>query len=85
MVDPGVVSALLAQPDPRSPLGELTPREHEILSLMAEGRSNTGICEQLVLSPRTIESHVRAIFRKLGLTTTDDDRRVLAVLTYLQG
>ena len=63
----------------------MSVRELEILRLMAEGRSNVGICERLVLSPRTVESHVRAIFRKLGLDEAPDDhRRVLAVLAYLR-
>jgi DNA-binding NarL/FixJ family response regulator len=65
-------------------LDELTRREQEILRLMAEGRSNAGISEALVLSLRTVESHVRTIFLKLRLTQGDrDNRRVLAVLTYL--
>ncbi len=63
----------------------LTERERECLALMAEGRSNAGICERVVLSQRTVESHVRAIFRKLGFEEAHDDhRRVLAVLTYLR-
>jgi DNA-binding NarL/FixJ family response regulator len=86
VVDPEVVSALVARRRPSGPLDDLTTREREILALMAEGRSNAGICERLVLSTRTVETHVRTILHKLGLaTTTDDHRRVLAVLAYLRG
>jgi DNA-binding NarL/FixJ family response regulator len=85
VVDPEVVSALVGRPRADGPLNELTDREREILGLMAEGRSNAGICERLVLSHRTVESHVRAIFQKLALEEAHDDhRRVLAVLTYLR-
>lgn len=68
-----------------NPLEELTAREREILELMAAGRSNPAISEQLWLSPKTVETHVRAIFSKLGLfpDQTSRDRRVVAVLTYL--
>jgi DNA-binding NarL/FixJ family response regulator len=66
------------------PLGGLSPREREVLSLMAEGLSNRGICERLFLSPKTVETHVNAIFRKLRLAPAPDDhRRVLAVLAFL--
>jgi DNA-binding NarL/FixJ family response regulator len=86
VVDPEVIAALVQRPaGGNGALDELSVREREILGLMAEGRSNAGICEQLVLSRRTIESHVRTIFLKLGLAPTDDDhRRVMAVLTYLR-
>ncbi len=85
VVDPEVIAALVGARRDHGPLDDLTEREREILALMAEGRSNVGICERLVLSPRTVESHVRTIFHKLGLTAAEDDhRRVLAVLTYLR-
>ena len=85
VVDPEVVASLVGRRQGAGLLDELTEREREILALMAEGRSNHGICERLVLSPRTVESHVRTIFQKLDLPPADDDhRRVLAVLTYLR-
>jgi DNA-binding NarL/FixJ family response regulator len=83
VVDPEVVASLVGRHRASDPVEQLTEREREILSLMAEGRSNHGICERLVLSPRTIESHVRTIFQKLDLPPADDDhRRVLAVLAF---
>ena len=85
VIDPHVVAHLVERPRAASPLDDLSARELEILGLMAEGRSNAGICERLVLSHCTIESHTRTIFRKLGLDAAgDDNRRVLAVLTYLR-
>jgi DNA-binding NarL/FixJ family response regulator len=84
-VDPQVVSQLLGRRGD-DPLSELSPREREVLGLMAEGRSNQGICDKLFLSPKTIESHVNSIFTKLDLRQAPDDhRRVLAVLAYLRG
>ena len=73
-------------PSPRAgSAAELTPREREVLALMAEGVSNAGIAGRLVLSPKTVESHVNAIFRKLGLVDEPDEhRRVLAVLRFLR-
>jgi DNA-binding NarL/FixJ family response regulator len=85
VVDPEVVAALVGRSRQPGPLDDLSEREREILAQMAEGRSNTGICERLSLSPRTVESHVRTIFRKLDLHEAEDDhRRVMAVLTYLR-
>jgi serine/threonine-protein kinase len=85
VVDPTIVSRLLRRARPASPLGHLTGREREVLALMAEGRSNKGICERLHLSSKTVEGHVRSIFTKLGVgESADDHRRVLAVLNYLR-
>jgi DNA-binding NarL/FixJ family response regulator len=82
-LDPQVVATLVARPS--HALEELTPREREVLSLMAEGRTNAGIARQLWLTEKTIETHVRTILMKLGLqVSSDDHRRVLAVLTYLR-
>ena len=84
-IDPHVIAQLLGRPREDDPLAELTPREHEVLALMAEGLSNRGICGRLFLSPKTIEAHVKNIFMKLGLTQEPDDhRRVLAVLAFLR-
>ncbi len=83
-VDPEVVSKLLGRRRPGDPLADLTERERDILALMAEGRSNQGIGHKLFLSGKTVETHVHAIFGKLGLEPApDDNRRVLAVLAYL--
>ena len=85
VVDPEVAEVLVGRRRGSVALGAMSARELEILKLMAEGRSNMGICERLVLSPRTVESHVSAIFRKLELDEQPDDhRRVLAVLAYLK-
>ncbi|MDD0858532.1 helix-turn-helix transcriptional regulator [Arthrobacter alpinus] len=66
-------------------MATLTPREHQVLALMAEGRTNTGIANRLWLTPRTVESHVSGVLNKLELPLgTDDHRRVLAVVAYLE-
>jgi DNA-binding NarL/FixJ family response regulator len=84
-IDPEVVSQLLARTRRQRPIAELTPREREVLGLMAEGRSNTAIAEQLVITQRAVEKHVKNIFQKLRLAPADTDhRRVLAVLRYLE-
>jgi DNA-binding NarL/FixJ family response regulator len=84
-LDPEVVSRLLGRSRRDDPLGELTPREREVLELMAEGRSNSAIAEQLVVTERAVEKHVTSIFGKLNLTpAAEDHRRVLAVLTFLR-
>jgi DNA-binding NarL/FixJ family response regulator len=85
VMDPEVVSRLVGRVREADPLAELSPREREVLSLMAEGRSNSAICAKLFLSPKTVETHVTAIFSKLRLgQAPDDHRRVLAVLAYLR-
>ncbi|MGE5459897.1 MAG: response regulator [Solirubrobacterales bacterium] len=84
-LDPEVVAQLLARAK-RHPHDELTPREREVLALMAEGLSNAGIASQLVITEGAVEKHVSSIFTKLGLQPAEQDhRRVLAVLTYLDG
>jgi DNA-binding NarL/FixJ family response regulator len=84
-LDPEVVAQLLGRRRGDDPLDELTAREREVLALMAEGRSNHAIAEQLVVTERAVEKHVTSIFSKLGLTpAAEDHRRVLAVLTYLR-
>ncbi len=84
-LDPEVVSQLLGRGG-REPLAGLTPREREVLALMAEGRSNAGIAEALVLTVGAVEKHVAGIFQKLRLPPSESDhRRVLAVLAYLGG
>lgn len=84
-LDPEVVASLVAYQSGRDPLDTLTGREVEVLSLMAEGRTNNGIARRLWMNERTVESHVRAILTKLTLPASrDDHRRVLAVLAYLR-
>jgi len=85
VVDPSIVSRLVNRTGLTEPLSALTPREREVLELMAGGRTNTAIGEQLFLSERTVEGNVRRIFDKLGLADTpQDNRRVLAVLAFLR-
>jgi DNA-binding NarL/FixJ family response regulator len=85
-LDPEVVAQLFARRRGDAPLDELTPREREVLGLMAEGRSNAGVARELVVTDGAVEKHISSIFMKLGMPPSDDDhRRVLAVLAYLRG
>jgi DNA-binding NarL/FixJ family response regulator len=85
VVDRAVVDDLLARRRRVDPLEELTSREREVVALMAEGRSNHGICRALWVSPKTVETHIRGAFAKLGIKEApEDNRRVLAVLAYLR-
>jgi len=84
-VDPEIVSRLLERRSRRSPVEQLSPREREVLALLAEGRSNQAIAQHLFINAKTVESHVAAIFTKLGLLPEPaDHRRVLAAITHLQ-
>jgi DNA-binding NarL/FixJ family response regulator len=84
VVDPALVQELLAARRVHNPLGVLSPREHEVLAVMAEGLSNSGIAHRLWVAEGTIEKHVRSIFTKLGIAeATESHRRVLAVLAFL--
>jgi DNA-binding NarL/FixJ family response regulator len=85
VIDRAVVEELLARRRKTDPIDSLTTREREILALMAEGRSNQGISQALWLSPKTVETHIRGAFTKLGIREApEDNRRVLAVLTFLE-
>jgi DNA-binding NarL/FixJ family response regulator len=85
VLDPEVVSRMLARPRHLSPLEQLSPRERDVLELMAQGRSNQGIAEKLWITESAVEKHVTAIFEKLGLERDfEDHRRVLAVLAFLR-
>ena len=84
-LDPSVVSHLVGRRRGDDPIAELTPREREVMQLMAEGRSNQGIAERLVVTERAVEKHVTSIFGKLRLPAAPEDhRRVLAVLAFLR-
>ena len=84
-LDPEVVSQLVGRARRDDPLAELTPREREVLELMAEGRSNNAIAEHMIVTERAVEKHVTSIFSKLGLAPAPEDhRRVLAVLAFLR-
>ncbi|MDF3292132.1 MULTISPECIES: LuxR C-terminal-related transcriptional regulator [Streptomyces] len=85
-MDPDVIAKLLRSNARDEPLAALTPREREVLELMAEGRSNTAVAGRLFISEGAVSKHTTSIFAKLGLAASDDDnRRVLAVLAYLNG
>jgi DNA-binding NarL/FixJ family response regulator len=85
VVDPELVAQLVGRSHPNSSLDELTRREHEVLALMAEGLTDRGIGERLFVAPKTVETHIRHIFAKLGLPgTSADNRRVRAVLLFLR-
>jgi DNA-binding NarL/FixJ family response regulator len=84
-LDPIIVSTLVARERPDDPLAQLTPREREVLELMASGSSNQGIADRLVITVRAVEKYVSSIFTKLGLPSTgSESRRVLAALTFLR-
>jgi DNA-binding NarL/FixJ family response regulator len=86
VMDPDVVAALLARRSGDEPLAALTPREREVLSLMAEGRSNAAIAARMFVTEKAVSKHSNNIFAKLGLEQSEEDnRRVLAVLAYLEG
>ena len=86
VLDPTIISRLVGKPELASSLADLTARERDVLTLIAEGRSNRAIAQRLFLSEKTVEGNVRRIFDKLLLTETpDDNRRVLAVLAFLRG
>ena len=83
-MDPEVVTQLLARRAREKPMASLTPREREVMGLMAEGRTNAGIASRMVITEKAVAKHINSIFMKLGLFPTEDDtRRVLAVLAYL--
>jgi DNA-binding NarL/FixJ family response regulator len=85
-MDPEVVARLLTSNAGDGAIGTLSPREREVLGLMAEGRSNSAIAQQLVITERAVAKHTASIFLRLGLQPSDDDnRRVLAVIAYLNG
>jgi DNA-binding NarL/FixJ family response regulator len=85
VLDPEVVRHLLRASRQADSLAMLTPREREVLSLIAQGRSNTAIADALVISPRVVEKHVASIFAKPGLAPSDNDnRRVIAAIKYLE-
>lgn len=85
VIDRTIVDELINRSRQPDPLSELTPREREILALIAEGRSNQGICHALWLSPKTVESHIRSVLSKLDIpAAAQDNRRVLAVLAHLR-
>jgi serine/threonine-protein kinase PknK len=84
-VDPALVRELVTASRRSDPLAVLSSREHEVLALMAEGRSNAGIAHRLWITEGTVEKHVRSVLTKLDLPETEDDhRRILAVLTFLE-
>ena len=85
VIDPAIISRLMRRERRGGLLDALTVREREVLALIAEGRSNAAIAQELVVSPKTLEGHIRQILQKLGIEeSADDHRRVLAVLTYLR-
>jgi DNA-binding NarL/FixJ family response regulator len=85
VIDPALIQELVSAGRRKDPLAVLSPREHEVLALMAEGRSNAGVARQLWLTEGTVEKHVRSILSKLNLPeTSDDHRRVRAVITFLE-